>query len=68
MYLVKITRKDSPYNKYIKWLAEGESEETGARFSLGFKTLKDAKVHAEKNGRIIEIKTKKSTFKNPAYN
>lgn len=68
MYLVKIIRKTSPYNKYIKWQAEGISEETGATYSLGFKTRKEAEDHAWKNGRVIEIKTKKSTLKNQTYN
>ena len=67
MYLVKIIRKTSPYNKYIKWFAEGVSEETGATFSLGFKTRRQAEEHGWRAGRVIEVRTKNSVLKNPAY-
>jgi len=67
MYLIKIIRRNSEYNPYIKWFVEGKSEETGAEFSLGFKTRKEAEKYAWKNGRIIEIKAKRGIYKNPAY-
>lgn len=56
MYEVTIERRTSPYNKYIKWFASGISKETNARFSFGYKTLKEAiEKHSSKTEIIINI-------------
>lgn len=53
LYKVKIERKTSPYNKYIKWLATGEAE-NGAKFSMGYRTLKEA-TEAHGNPKLHQI-------------
>lgn len=56
MYKVTIERRTSPYNKYIKWFANGVSD-TGASFSFGYKTLKEAvSKHTSDFEKIVSIK------------
>lgn len=69
MYLVKIKRETSKYNKYMLWNIEGQAEETQAKFSDYTKTLKEARDKYNKKGyKVIEINTRKTVFKNPSYN
>ena len=69
MWLVKIKRKTSDYNKYILWQATGEAE-NGAKFCFGYKTLNEARERYNKDGyKVIEIdKGKGNVWKNIAYN
>lgn len=68
MWLVSIIREDSKYNKYIKWFARGLSEETGSKFSFGYRTQKEAKQSVDRDGyKIIEVKTLTEHWKDPRY-
>jgi hypothetical protein len=52
MYKCEIIRRDSEYNKYIKWFAEGKSMETDSTFSFGYRTRKEAEDFIEKINKV----------------
>ncbi len=55
MYKVKIERRNSPYNKYIKWFAVGVSE-SGAKFNFGYRTKKEAiEKHTTEYETIVAV-------------
>jgi len=55
--------------KKMRWKAEGLSEDTGAKFVMFYRTLKEARKDYEKEGyKIITIQTKKGIYQNNAFN
>ena len=70
IYLVKIKRETSKYNKYMLWKINGEANNgTGARFADYTKTLQQARDKYNKEGyKVIEIdKGNGEIYKNIAY-
>lgn len=66
MYLTRVLRATSPYNKSIKWFSQGISPETNAIFSMGFKTQREARKDAERYN-LIAIFNKGSVWLDPRY-
>ena len=68
MYLTKIKRETSKYNKYMKWRVIGISEETNAQFILYYKTLDKARKSINTDiHKLIEIDTGRAVWKDPKY-
>lgn len=44
---IKVVRKDSAYNKYIKWFAVGERD-GGGYFNFGYRTKVEAEAFINK--------------------
>lgn len=52
----KIVRKDSPYNKYIKWYCDVyASDKTSVIASSGYRTEKEARAHISNTQQPMPI-------------